>query len=177
MPVKTYFAARLVPLKSDWVVSVKDHHDLAAGKVGRIPELEVRRFRIKCGADDDCRGVLGYITESPNGKTYASVNEFFDARRSGAPRDAGKVTCLVTHPNGYRQDENGAYRTIETRRTSRALDTPYRIGRRPIPDKQMQSAASMNIGGYGIVGQSPVLPTIIYCPECGRPQDVLPPSR
>jgi len=89
---------------------------------------------------------------------------------------------LVTHPSKYSRDDDGAYHVVtQTKQREDRINPAKTIRisqhkRRLPPGYETESSKGND--GFGIVGQFPDLPAIIFCPEagCGRPQSVCPPD-
>src|SRR5436305_11614132 len=93
---KTHFAAKLEPLKSNWTVRYDDGNpnDPDVKKTC----IELRRFRIRCGAPVGCHGILGYITENPPGRLALTRDTALDRGKPGYHR---AERWIATHPKGY----------------------------------------------------------------------------
>ncbi len=129
-------------------------------------------YRIVCGRPVPCPGLLGYAEAPP---AYASSNLRVLADLVNGMADDGVSTegrWVVSHPQGFRRDQDGSYRVLTKLRVTR---DGWRVGRRPIP-LRLRSEIAEKYGGREVVGQFPSLPAIIFCPVCRLPNEIAPPT-
>jgi hypothetical protein len=159
--------ARLKPLsKSPAQREALAERDPAAGLAH--PDAVV--YRIICGFGGFCPGLLGEAHPGRSRRmTRARAIAVSNLAGVPAPRPED---WFVYHPEGLQRQEDGSYRVMTaTRRDAQGR----KIGRRQMPAR-LQDGRTSAAGGRGIVGQFPVLPAVIVCPVCQRPNHVSPPS-
>lgn len=133
-------------------------------------------YRILCGWGHPCTGALGELRQPYGASAFhmAVRNiDYTDARRRLEAGDhAG--SWILTHKQCFRRDGDG-YRLIKNGPVRIHEDGLQRRrgvgGSRRVPDA-LRTPNLEHYGGYGIIGERPVLPAVVYCPRCGRPNRV-----
>jgi len=133
-------------------------------------------YQALCGWGHPCTGSLGELRQ-PYGASaihmaYRNVDTADVRQRAAVGDPAG--SWALTHSRGFRRAGDG-YRLIKDRLVRPREDGSQRRrglgGSRPVPDA-LRTASIERQDGWGIVGERPELPAVVYCPRCGRPNRV-----
>ena len=135
-------------------------------------------FRVLCGfrplgGGRDCSGNLGRACQYGHALPPDAEFERWGpgAHRRWGERVPARGDWYLQHPDRFERLDDGSYRVKgEMRRDRHGM----RIGRSRIPEELRYPYHGRSNRGF--VGRFPLLPAVVQCPDCRRPNTVEPPN-
>lgn len=155
--------------------ALRDLHRRFPGRGGEFLAAE-DFYVVHCGfidtAGERCRGKLPELRRyrPTRGHITSDLASFLHDRNTGEPFKDGDWFAI--HPNGIYDNRDGCYGIMKPKKvlsgeSFRYKNEPgFRKGKGPIPE---DIRSQTGFGVYGVIGEYPRVPCLIYCPRCGRP--------